>query len=388
MKYHTIIIGAGPAGSFCAKILAQRGLNVLILDNSHFPREKTCGGLLSKKSMDMLGEDIVCEKIDSNKISGICLKGNDGKDIVEESVNTIGLVIKRKDFDNYLLERAIMEGAEFKDNCRFLYYRHGLNFYEVYTSRGTFKSEFLIGADGYYSTVAKVSGIRKRWARWEQGLAVTVNVPEDYIDDGMKNSVEFYFPGVLGGMGWCFPGKNFYNIGVGGAALDNKQIIRSLKNLLIYKIKNENIVKKLKCKAAFLPAGGKYRKISDGKVLLIGDAAGLVDPFSGEGIYYALRSASIAADVIASGLKSEEYEKSCYSTFLSEFRFSALLSIILGNRKIIFERGLQQAILNTIISVMINGPDSNCYKRTFYNIIKKCIDGNTPYMWLKRFILE
>jgi len=388
MKYDAIISGAGPSGAFCALNLAKKGFNVLVIDKSNFPREKVCGGLISKKSMDVIGCDTLMEEMDSNTINSICIQGEKNKQMNMESKTPMAIVVKRKDFDQFLINRAVKAGAEFFDNCSFESYILESGGYKVQTGKGVFCTDYIIGADGYYSRVARLANIRNKWARWEQGIALSTQLPDKYIAEKRDNTAEFFFPDILAGLGWCFPGKDYYNVGVGGAAIDSRRIIGAFRHLLERKIKDKRILPHLKYKAAFLHAGGRFRKISNGHIFLLGDAAGFVDPFSGEGIYYALRSAEILAEIINRNKDGKEFEKMCYKTFLGEFRLSALLSIYFGNKKNIFQRGLQERFLKAFYMIMTQTPENMCYKKIFHDLATGSFSIDVPLLWLKRLILD
>lgn len=387
LKYDAVIAGAGPSGAFCSLKLAQKGFKVLVLDKCRFPREKACGGLLSQKTMNILGNYVLTGGMDFNSINSICLRGDSNEEIFMETRIPLGIVVQRKDFDQFLINKAVEAGATFIDNCRFENYTLESGGYKIQTTRGDFYADYLIGADGYYSNVAKVSNIRNKWNRWERGLAISTQVPDEYVIRKRDNMIEFYFPDILAGIGWCFPGKGYYNIGVGGIAIDSKRIIDAFKHLLEREVKNKTILSKLKLKSAFLPAGGRFRKISDGRIFLLGDAAGFVDAFSGEGIYYALRSAEILADVVNQNKDFKEYARMCYSAFLDEFRLSAFLSIFLGNKKNVFKKGLQYRFLKALYMIMTQTPESMCYKKILYYLATKSFSFEVPLLWLRRLML-
>ena len=280
MKYDVTIIGSGPAGAYCARNLAEKGLKVLILDKKKFPREKHCGGLISKKALRVLKEDFVKEygvKKRYNPIFKIILTSGERKTFLEKN-DSVGIIVKRKEFDELLTSQAIDKGAIFMDGCEYQFHTLNKSYYEIHTTKGTFSSDYIIGADGVFSRVAKVSGLRQSFRNWEMGMAVSCEIPKELVIE--KGGVEFIFLKILGGMGWCFSGTDFVNIGVGGYALDSKKILLAANELMIKRLKNKNNV--INLRASFLPAGGRKRTIAKEKVFLVGDAAGLIDAFSGE----------------------------------------------------------------------------------------------------------
>lgn len=384
MKYDVAIIGAGPGGAYCAKTLAEKGLKVLILDKKKFPGGKPCGGLISNKALKAIKDDCISEyilKIRHNSVYKIILTSSKTELFLQRD-DAVGVVVRRKEFDESLIDMAMDSGAKFMDNCEYKFHTAHKGFYEIHTTRGTVSSDYLIGADGVFSRVARVSGLRQRFFRWEMGLAVSCEIPKESVIE--KGGVEFTFPQILGGMGWCFSGRDFVNMGVGGYAPDNKRILRAANELVTQRLRDKNTCFSLK--ASFLPAGGRQRKIAKERIFLVGDAAGFVDAFSGEGIYYALTSGKVAADIILKNQTAMEYEQQCYRMFLDEFRFSAVMSVTLGNKNKIYRQGADKNLLEAFCKILTVPPENDCYKNFIYSIIKREISPIFPYLWIKSMI--
>jgi len=384
MKYDVAVIGSGPAGSYCATTLASRGFKVLLIDKEKFPRQKVCGGLLSAKALKLMEDDDISKylsKTDINPVNKIVLKC--GKKVITSKRDIyLGLVVKRKQFDNALVNIAIDKGANFIDQCKYIYHDDFQRSYKIYTTKGIFFSNYIVGADGVYSEVAKISKIRHNFFNWEMGFAASCEVPKDLISD--ENGIEFVFSKILGGMGWCFTGKDYVNLGVGGYAPASKMIFESAKQLIFEKLRSKNL--SFKPKGYFLPAGGRKRQIAIDRIFLVGDAAGFVDPFSGEGIYYALKSGQIAANVIEKNQTAKNYENKCYEMFLDEFRFSAFLSIVLGDRSKILNMGIDEDLLEAFLRIFTVPPQNGCYKSFVFRIIKYGISPTFPYLWMRSLL--
>lgn len=384
MKYDVVIIGAGPAGAYCAKNLVEKGLKVLILDKKKFPRNKICGGLISSKALKLIQENCIknyINKMRPNPVHKIILTCGQ-KDVSLKKNDILGIIVRREQFDEAIINMAVDKGANFIDNCEYRFHRDLKSCYEIHTTKGIFFSDYLIGADGVYSKVAKISNLRQRFSTWEMGLAVSCEIPRELIVE--KGGVEFIFLKILGGMGWCFSGKDFVNLGVGGYAPNSKNILQAANKLVIDRLKNKNIHFDLR--ASFLPAGGRKRQISKERIFLVGDAAGFVDAFSGEGVYYALNSGKIAAEMIANNQTGKKYEKKCYSIFLNEFRFSALMSVVLGDRDKIYQKGVDRSFLEAFYKILTTPPENGCYKGFIYSIIKHGISPVFPYLWIQSLI--
>jgi len=384
MKYDVAVIGAGPAGAYCAKTLAEKGMKVLLIDKESFPREKVCGGLISAKALQVLKKDPLDKYLKNdltNPIHKITLSC-DAKEASFETDQTLGLVVQRKHFDEALLNMAQDKGANFIGQCEYMYHRSLKSSYKIYTSRGVFFSDYLIGADGVYSEVAKKSDIRQCFLKSEMGFALSCIIPKDLIHEA--DGVEFTFLKILGGMGWCFSGKDFANIGVGGYAPASKRIYQMAKQLVMRKLKCKSIPFELR--GHFLPAGGIQRQIAFDRIFLIGDAAGFVDPFSGEGVYYALRSGELAAEMIEKNKGAQYFQEACYRMFLKEFRFSALLSVVLGDRSKILNKFGNHELLEAFYKIMTTPPETGCYKNIALRIVKYGISPTFPFLWLQSLL--
>jgi len=386
MKFDVTVVGAGPSGSFCAKKLAEKGFKVLLIDKEKFPREKACGGLISSKALILLQSDFnysLLNKIESNPVHNIILTFAQ-RELELKKNKMLGIIVRRKKFDELLVNEAVRKGVYFIDRCEYKHHVRLQKYYEIYTTKGIFCSSFLIGADGVYSRVAKISEIRQEFSKWEMGFAVSCEVPGGLTIE--KEGAEFIFTGVLGGMGWCFNGRDFVNLGVGGYALESKKILQTANQLVMERLKNKNSAFNLK--AHFLPAGGRRRRIAEERIFLIGDAAGFVDPFSGEGIYFALKSGQIAADMIEKNMTASDYEKICYSKLLNEFRYSAFLSILLGDRSKYLKDGMESAVLEDFERILTVPPEKGCYKSVLSRILNYKISPFFPLLWIHSMFFE
>jgi len=384
MKYDVAIIGAGPAGSYCAKKLAEKGLKVLILDKRKFPRDKICGGLISSKALNLLQDDYSNDylyNIESNPVYKITLTCGP-HDILLKKNHILGIIVSRKQFDEAIINMAVNKGARFIDSCEYRFHMDLKSCYEIHTTKGTFFSDYLIGADGVYSKVARISNLRQRFSKWEMGFAVSCKIPKELIVE--KDGAEFIFLKILGGMGWSFSGEDFVNLGVGGYAPDSKNILQAAKKLVIDRLKYKNTPFKLQ--AFFLPAGGRRRQIAKERIFLVGDAAGFVDAFSGEGIFYALKSGKIASEIIAQNQSGKQYETKCYNIFLNEFRFSALMSVLLGDRNKICHKGVNKIFLEAFYKILTTPPEEGCYKKFIYSVVRHGLTPIFPYLWIQSLI--
>lgn len=309
--YDVIIAGGGPAGSIAAHRAAKNGLNVLLLEKETYPRDKTCGGSVSQKALDVIGridkELIECE------ISGAKVFLPDHRNFTGILDDRIAITTLRKNLDHWLVNRAEDSGAVIHDDEAVKDIIFSKNYVEVITSGNEYRSGMVVGSDGVNSTVARKSGIRTHWGS-NVGLCLEseVGLGETLIHECVgAGLLEFYFH-VMGGYGWIFPKRDRISIGIGGMVtrLHKPKALFTGFVRDVSRQKNIDIESRItRINSHLIPAGGFDRRIHSGRVLLTGDAAGFVDPFLGEGLYYAVKSGEIAADVAADAVNSGDFSE-------------------------------------------------------------------------------
>ncbi len=293
-----LIVGGGPAGSSCAGRLVQAGLDVLVLDKKAFPRDKPCAGWITpqvvqslKLDLDHYAQDHVLQPIRGFRCGLI-----HGGEVATDYGRTISYGIRRCQFDDFLLRRcgarlALGESAESIQ-------RHG----KEWIVNGTYRAPLLIGAGGHFCPVARLLGNRSDGAAavvaaQEVEFAAT---PEQLAQCRVSEHVpELFFCQDLKGYGWCFRKGNYLNIGLG--RLDKERLQAHVADFCGFLRKRGKV--DFDVTARFV--GHAYRvyqqirpKLAGDGALLVGDAAGLAYPQSGEGIRPAVESGLIAADVI------------------------------------------------------------------------------------------
>lgn len=302
-NYDALIIGAGPAGSTAAYLLASSGFKVIILDRKHFPRPKLCAGLLTWKTIKTLenvfhvsrqtlrSQNIVREECREYGVSDRLSRA------FRRSLDEPFYLVDRQAYDHFWLKCAISAGAEFYPNSRVV--DIDPEKYEAVTDQGEkWTGRFIFGADGVHSRVRHALVRSKRTSEPSRaGIAWCLEsfVPKRNIRN-LKNFPVIYYGYVPWGYAWSFPGRNHWILGM--AALRNK-IRRPLRDCFRNFLTDLNVeaADDLRIQAQSLPYGNYLEFPGHGNVLLVGDAAGLADPFLGEGIYYAHRSAQLAAQV-------------------------------------------------------------------------------------------
>ncbi len=294
MVYDVIIAGAGPAGAVLAYPLTQRGLSVRVIEKARMPRYKTCGGGLTFKAIQNLPFDV--SPTYEVKAAGGTMAYADREMIRLELERPIAWLIMRNKFDHYLVQQAVQSGAVFSDGLTVKGYETVGAGIKVHTTKGSFKSNMLVGADGVNSVISRSAGLL---THRNVGIAIEAElaVPDSVLQEqGAYATLDF---GALSyGYGWIFPKSDHLSVGVyharPGKAANIKQDLQNY--IKMNPVLNEN--KPISIRGHHIPLGRKRKKLNKNRVILIGDAANLVDPWLGEGIFYAIESASIAAEVI------------------------------------------------------------------------------------------
>jgi len=310
-----LIVGGGPAGSTLAWKLRDRGLDVLVLDKSAFPRDKVCAGWITPLTTELLqlDRDEYCRGRVLQPISGFRTSMIGGAEVVTRYGSTVSYGIRRSEFDHYLLKRS---GARLRlgEPLKTLERKN-----DAWIINDDLTAPLVIGAGGHFCPVSRF--LRRNEKR--SGPAVIAQETEFEMDESQQrdcrvagDTPELFFCEDLKGYGWCVRKGNFLNIGLGRE--DNHSLTEQVRSFIGYLRERKRIPagvpEHFKGHAYMLYQGASQTLVDDG-VMLIGDSAGLAYPKSGEGIRPALESALIAADVIISSAK--DYRRSRLLRYIS-----------------------------------------------------------------------
>jgi geranylgeranyl reductase family protein len=322
-----IIVGAGPAGAVLAYLLARRDLDVLVLEKARLPRYKTCGGGVTLKTIQNLPFD-ASPVYECQAAGGILSYA--GRQLLKADLGwTVAWTVMRGRFDHFLIQQAVGAGAELLEEVSV----EGVDLLEervvAHTRQGDFSARLLAGADGVNSVVADSLGMLPG-RRVGVAVEAEVEVPADGLA-AQGAYATFDFGALPHGYGWIFPKQDHLSVGVFQARPGKAP---GLHQRLEQFIACQPVLQGgtiLHLQGHPIPLGADHRPVHRGRALLVGDAANLADPWLGEGIYYAVLSARLAAPVMAAALEHgpcdlSEYSPLVQAHILSQQRYAALFA--------------------------------------------------------------
>ncbi|MFH0971992.1 MAG: geranylgeranyl reductase family protein [Candidatus Micrarchaeota archaeon] len=377
--YDAVIVGGGPGGSTCAAFLGKMGHKVLLLEKQKFPRDKTCGDAISGKSRGVLRDlgivDIV-EAAPHSKVFGVAFSSPDGTyvdiPIPQDRGIDYGYCCRRNVYDDLLFQYAkkfatVIEEFEVTDVIKEGEKVVGVKGIDKGNGgvEKTFNGKVIAGADGALSIVARKLGVG------EIDPKHNCTGVRGYFK-GVKNltkSIELHFvDSIIPGYFWIFPmEEGIANVGAGVLTANVQSKKMNLKEETL-KIINENPVFKERFADAKqmaydadgklaevadgirgwnLPLGSAHRKVHGEGYVLLGDAASLIDPFSGEGIGNAMTSGKIAAAIIHKALLANDFSAKMLSEY--EKNLYDLLWYELNNSWKMQKRGNNKWLVNTVL---------------------------------------
>jgi len=327
LKYDVAVVGAGPAGSTTAKVLAEKGVKTVLIDKSKFPRDKPCGGGLPYKVLKRFPYIEKEGLVESYSYGGYAYYQTSKYELKHIGDKPLVGMVLRKKFDYALVKLAIDAGCDFKQGNRVnrVQIKNGIVKIKLGNNEDI-TSTVVVGADGVNSVVAKETGLRQKGFKIGvcvlQELRLDEKTINDYFTDKKMCYVHSRFKDVPG-YGWVFPKREHVNIGI-GEMIRTTGVISEKKNLLeIYK----EYIRFLK-QQKIIPSGIKIGKIIGGalpvypldktysnRTIIVGDAAGFINCATGEGIYYAMSPGEDAANILVESLSKGENNEDSLSKY-------------------------------------------------------------------------
>ncbi|HEV2376561.1 MAG TPA: geranylgeranyl reductase family protein [Streptosporangiaceae bacterium] len=311
--YDAVVVGAGPAGSIAAMVLARGGARVALVDKATFPRDKACGDLIGPRGVQLL-DDLGVRVPDVGQGSDLLAVGPSGRRsrlpaYPGRAYPGHGIVVPRLAFDHALREEAIAAGAD-PVVARVTGIDRspaGLADAVILSGGGRLPADVVIGADGALSPVARLAGmLDPQAALW--GFAIRAYVSA-HVPLPLLVLLDSQPWRIYPGYGWLFPGEGTRaNVGIGvglGTSRDNQADLRADLAKFCALLRERGDIAAAEAPGpvigGWLRMGGTGAPPASGNVLLAGDAAGLVNPLQGEGIAPAMVSARLAAEAVLAG---------------------------------------------------------------------------------------
>jgi len=288
--YDVIVVGAGIGGAAAAYFLGRADQQVLVLEKEALPRYKACGGGVPKSVFRYFSFPF--DEVVESEIAAVRFSYRGRKEVTFPLPAKPVAMVMRDRFDALVLSQT---RAEVRDSTTVIGVVEERDQVRVNTADGQeLTARYLLGADGANSVVARALGLRQKKVL---GAAIEAEVPVDgqTLAEYAQTAL-FEFGTVPGGYLWIFPKKEHLSAGI--AVFDKSRA--DLRSILRGEMTKFGIeLDGIPLHAHPLPVHWYHERLATERTLLVGDAAGLVDPFLGEGIRYAVRSARLAAEAIA-----------------------------------------------------------------------------------------
>lgn len=310
-----VVVGAGPAGACTASRLARRGLRVVLLDRARFPRDKPCGGGVTARGVGLIPADIgpVVERRVTRVDLGMGYASPDM--LAVESAETMVHMTQRRRLDAHLAGAAAAAGADFRDGVRVRGLRHVADGVDVESDAGALRARAVVGADGANGAVRAALGVPPP----AYAVALEGNLPRGaggFDDAAYIDRALLEFATVPGGYAWIFPKDDHLNFGVGGYLDEGPRLRDHLAAMCRAHGADADALEHVR--GHRLPIRRPGTAVAVGRCALVGDAAGLVDPFSGDGMYEAFMSSAIASRCVGDLLEGRAADLSDYPRALGE----------------------------------------------------------------------
>jgi len=323
-RYDVAIIGAGPAGSAAAIGLARRGASVLLADRARFPRDKTCGGGVTGRARAAAPcpiDDVVEAVVTEAELLSV-----DGRSVRRSGRSPLVYMTQRRRLDRHVASHAAAAGADFRDDARCTAVRLDRAGATLDVDGERIHARIVIGADGANGTTASqlaLGGNRRLMLALEGHLDLELAPPEL-----RRGQLVLESGSIRGGYAWSFPKADHLNIGIGGW-IDEGPALREQLSAFCHRLGVDPYALE-PVRGHRLPLRAFRSKLASQNACVVGDAAGLVDPLTGDGIYESFLSGRLAAEACVERLAGDEqallrYAKTVTRALVPQFASSWLL---------------------------------------------------------------
>lgn len=370
-QFDVVCVGCGPAGNLSAWLLARAGHSVLLLDRAALPRQKTCGGGLSARALALLPFPI--DAVIHRHMQGARLSLA-GHLLADVDSPAIGAMIDRAEFDRFMSLEAQAVGAELWPQTALEDFSQDAGHVHLRTSRGACRARLLIGADGAHSPIR-----RRLFASWKPRWAFGIEARFSWPAPGPARTLPldralFDFAALRQGYGWIFPKRDHFNVGV--YRLHKTDATSGLRGQLTRFAGLHAGLAACHADAAIghpIPLSTGRQPVALGRVVLVGDAAGLGEAFLGEGIAFALDSATRAAAWASQALQqagppSARAYRYALAPLICELRYSLRIAQLLYRLpQPILQRTAAHPAVQRLVIDLLRGRRS--YRDTFWALL-------------------
>jgi geranylgeranyl reductase family protein len=332
MPSDVLIVGAGPAGSMAAIALADRGIRPVLIDKESFPRDKPCGGGISRRFFTRFPE--VSAHLEAaiplHDVKRVVLTSPDGTTVTSSSSRPLYRMVRRREFDHALLRLAIDKGAAFHENTRARDIEPNDSGFTVHCDEEkTFHCCILIGADGVNSVVGRMSGLRNKWRDDQVAINTMEETPVETIRATAPDTLHiFYGYREIRGYAYIFPKQQDTGLGTGYLLAhykdDLKDKLYPFHRAFVEEMNERGFISGSSDRAFYqtflIPLCGPVYPTFGSHVLLCGDAGGFVNGFTAEGIYYAAVSGFHAGRTAGEALLKKNSGKDALRAYQEAWR--------------------------------------------------------------------
>lgn len=321
-SYDVAVVGGGPAGSTAALALARQGVRVALFEKQGLPRYKPCGGGVTRRALRLVGID-VSDAVERRCREVILTLGPEHSSFVMRTEEPLLSMVMRDRFDMALLDEARRAGVGVFPECPVTDVHRDGEGLRIVTTRGEARFRFAVAADGAIGRFSRLAGWRET-----RRLAPTLEIELPVRGEQLRALGEtacFDFGAVAGGYAWVFPKRSHLSVGVGvfrrnGPARLSERLRAYTRRLGLHP------VQAVRPHGSVIPVSPRKDGFVRNRVMLVGDAAGLADPVTGEGIWAAVQSGLLAAEALIQSDCREGQVRMAYE--------AALRDRILGDLKI------------------------------------------------------